>query len=113
MIRERILEELEIEEFDESVRFDGMGKRNMEESKEGDKADEMIDFEFGPSAKHGRFEQPTNSKKEMLAYLENKSQVISLHNSKNSFSFYESQSTHITSAFELVDFYSFIMRNHF
>lgn len=88
-MRENLLEESEI--FDDRIPFDGYRKRNLEESKEGDKADELDDFEFGP--KHGRVEQPSNSKKDMLSYLQNKSEVILFRNLKNSYSFYEVQLT--------------------
>jgi len=77
--REKILEELEFAAL-EKAEFEESRKRKLEESKDGDDVDDMKDFEFGP--KHGRFDQPTNSKKDLVTYLEAKSKVISLCNSK-------------------------------
>lgn len=74
LIREQMLEEQEIREYDESVRADDENQKRKLEDKD--------DFEFGP--KFARFEQPTTSttasKNNMLQYLEKKSEVIFLHN---------------------------------
>lgn len=69
--REQVLEELEIEEVDNSIPFDGE-KIKLEAFKD-DEIDP--DFEFGPN-KLGRFERPSTSKNQLVKYLESKNKVI-------------------------------------
>lgn len=70
ILRERILEELDIREFDESVNSASTSEKTEKRKRSED--DDLDDFDFGPSQ-----DQPSSSKQgNMIRYLENKSQVI-------------------------------------
>lgn len=73
--REQILEELEMREVDKSVIADSENATEKSQKRKFDEQDDLDDFDFGPT--HGK---PTNSKKEMIRYLEKKSEVIIIQN---------------------------------
>lgn len=77
--RAQISEESEIREYDESVKSDSASASESTPKRKLDEQDDLDDFEFGPS-----HTKPTNSKKDMIRYLENKSEVIYRYHSKPS-----------------------------
>lgn len=67
-----------IEEIEEELGDAESRKRRAEKSKEKDDVSDK-DFEFGPNPKAGKFEGPSNPKKDLVKYLEKKNEVIAVN----------------------------------